>query len=71
MHVLRLSCKRNLFASLTHILCASLRTLVNYFSVIDQHKQINSIFSTADKIDTFLISLLINICGNPLEVRHF
>ena len=33
---------KNLFASLTRVLCASLRTLVNYFSVIDQNK-INSI----------------------------
>ena len=31
------------FASLTRFLRASLRTLVNYFSVIDQNKQINSI----------------------------
>ena len=29
---------KNLFASLTHFLRASLRTLVNYFSVIDQKK---------------------------------
>ena len=34
---------KSLFASLTRFLRASLRILVNYFSVIDQNKQINSI----------------------------
>ena len=40
--VLRFACK-NLFASLTRFLHASLRTLVNYFSLIDPNNQINSI----------------------------
>ena len=34
---------KNSFASLTRFLRASLRTKVNYFPVIDQNKQINSI----------------------------
>ena len=42
--VLRIVCKKkNSFASLTRSLRASLRTLVNYFSVIDPNNQLNSI----------------------------
>ena len=42
MRVLRLSCKK--LVRFAHTLRASLRTIVNYFSVIDQNKQINSIY---------------------------
>ena len=45
MRVLRLLCKQKT-RSLPSVvfLRTSLRTLVNYFSVIDQNKQINSIY---------------------------
>ena len=60
--------------SLTRFLRASLRTLVNYFSIIDQNKQINSIYFLNPQMDFVYIwsKILLSTISTPvhdLEVK--